>query len=394
MLSLSINELDTTAMTVLDLTRGATVCELPEPGLRASAAARRGLAYTAEVKAETDHLYEKVKDVITPMEWPLHAPLVAAINRLKREKDAVILAHNYMTAEIFNCVGDFRGDSLALAREAAKVPQKVIVQAGVHFMAETSKILSPDKTVLIPDLRAGCSLASSITGADVRLIKQRYPGLPVVTYVNTTADVKAESDICCTSANAVSVVEWAARTWGVDTVIMLPDQYLARNVAAQTDIRIIAWEGACEVHERFTAGDVEEIRAAHPGAIVLAHPECPNDVVQVSDFTGSTGAMIDWVGAHRPAKVVLLTECSMSDNVQVAHPDVQFIKPCNLCPHMKTITLEAIYDALLHMQHEVTVEPEMAARARKAVEAMLALPPMPANTYDVKAPVPASFALV
>jgi quinolinate synthase len=372
---------------------GFTVCELPG-GARASAAARRGLSYTAQVKAETDHLYELVKDVVTPMEWPAFAPLIAAINRMKREKDAVILAHNYMTAEIFNCVGDFRGDSLALAREAAKVPQKVIVQAGVHFMAETSKILSPDKTVLIPDTRAGCSLASSITGADVRLIKQRYPGLPVVTYVNTTADVKAESDICCTSSNAVSVVEWAAREWGVDSVIMLPDQYLARNVAAQTSIRIIAWQGQCEVHERFTAADIDEIRAAHPGAIVLAHPECPNDVVQASDFTGSTGAMIDWVAERKPRKVVLLTECSMSDNVQVAHPDVQFVKPCNLCPHMKRITLEAIYDALLEMKHEVIVEPQVAARARKAVEAMLDLPPMPANTYDVKAPVPASFELV
>jgi quinolinate synthase len=377
------------AMTVLI----GNVCELPS-GARASAAAQRGLSYTPQVKAETDHLYERVRDVITPMEWPAVAPLVAAINRLKAEKDAVILAHNYMTADIFNCVGDFRGDSLALAREAAKVPQKVIVQAGVHFMAETSKILSPDKTVLIPDTRAGCSLAASITGADVRLIKQRYPGLPVVTYVNTTADVKAESDICCTSSNAVSVVEWAAREWGVDSVIMLPDQYLARNVAAQTDIRIIAWQGECEVHERFTAADVEEIRAAHPGAIVLAHPECPNDVVQASDFTGSTGAMIDWVAQKQPRKVVLLTECSMSDNVQVAHPQVQFIKPCNLCPHMKKITLEAIYDALVSMQHEVRVDPDVAARARKAVEAMLALPVQAANTYDVKAPVPASFELV
>ena len=189
--------------------RPATVCD--GPFARASETARRGLAYTAEVKAETDHLYARVKDVIPAMEWPLHAPLIAAINRLKREKDAVILAHNYMTAEIFNCVGDFRGDSLALAREAAKVPNRVIVQAGVHFMAETSKILSPDKTVLIPDLRAGCSLAASITGEDVRLIKARHPGIPVVTYVNTTAEVKAESDICCTSSNAIQVVETIAR---------------------------------------------------------------------------------------------------------------------------------------------------------------------------------------
>lgn len=371
---------------------GFTVCEIP--GAKASEAAKRGLSYTAEVKAETDALYERVKHVITPMEWPAHAPLIAAINRLKREKDAVILAHNYMTAEIFNCVGDFRGDSLALAREAAKVPQSVIVQAGVHFMAETSKILAPEKTVLIPDLRAGCSLAASITGEDVRVIKARYPGLPVVTYVNTTADVKAESDICCTSSNAMQVVESIAKAWGVDSVIMLPDQYLAKNVAAQTGIKVIAWAGACEVHERFTAGDIEEIRAAHPGAIILAHPECPPDVVHASDFTGSTGAMIDYVADNKPKKVVLVTECSMSDNVSVAHPDVEFIKPCNLCPHMKQITLANIYDALVEMKHEVIVPPEMAAKARKAVEAMLALPPAPAGHFDPKSPVPLSLEMI
>jgi quinolinate synthase len=371
---------------------GLNVCDIP--GARASDAAKRGLSYTAEVKAETDHLYAKVRHVITPMEWPAFAPLIAAINRLKVEKDAVILAHNYMTAEIFNCVGDFRGDSLALAREAAKVQQKVIVQAGVHFMAETSKILAPEKTVLIPDLRAGCSLASSITGEDVRLIKARYPGLPVVTYVNTTADVKAESDICCTSSNAMQVVETIAREWGVDAVIMVPDQYLAKNVAAQTGIKIYAWAGACEVHERFTSGDIEEIRAAHPDAIILAHPECPPDVVHASDFTGSTGAMIDYVSDNKPKKVVLITECSMSDNVAVANPDVEFVKPCNLCPHMKVITLAAIYDALKEMKHEVIVPPEMAARARKAVEAMLALPPAPAGKFDPNRPVPLSLELI
>jgi quinolinate synthase len=368
------------------------ICEVP--GARASAAAKRGLIYDDAVKAQTDHLYEKVKHVIAAAEWPAFAPLIAAINTLKKERDAVILAHNYMTAEIFNCVGDYRGDSLGLAREAAKVDAKVIVQAGVHFMAETSKILSPEKTVLIPDLRAGCSLAASITGADVRLIKQRYPGLPVVTYVNTTADVKAESDICCTSANATQVVEAIAKEWGVSRVIMLPDEYLAKNVAAQTAIKIIAWKGKCEVHERFTGDDINEIRDSYPGAIILAHPECPPDVVAASDFTGSTGAMVDYVQNHKPKKVVLITECSMSDNVAVMNPDVEFIKPCNLCPHMKVISLEAIYDALLHMRHEVIVDPDVSARAKKAVDAMLAIPPAPAGTFDPNRAVPDSLELI
>ena len=371
---------------------GYDICEVP--GARASAAAKRGLAYTDEVKAQTDHLYERVKHVITPQEWPAFAPLIAAINTLKTERGAVILAHNYMTAEIFNCVGDYRGDSLGLAREAAKVDAKVIVQGGVHFMAETSKILSPDKIVLIPDQRAGCSLAASISGADVRLIKQRYPGLPVVTYVNTTADVKAESDICCTSSNATQVVETIAKEWGVNSVIMLPDEYLAKNVAAQTHIKIIAWKGKCEVHERFTGSDIAEIRESYPGAIILAHPECPPDVVAASDFTGSTGAMSDYVTDHKPKKVVLITECSMSDNVAVMNPDVEFIKPCNLCPHMKVITLEAIYDALLHMQHEVIVDPEVSVRAKKAVDAMLAIAPAPAGTFDPQRVVPDSLELI
>ncbi len=373
-------------------TTGYDICEVP--GARASAAAQRGLVYDDAVKAQTDHLYERVKHVITPVEWPAFAPLIAAINTLKKERGAVILAHNYMTAEIFNCVGDYRGDSLGLAREAAKVDAKIIVQAGVHFMAETSKILSPDKMVLIPDQRAGCSLAASITGEDVRLIKQRYPGLPVVTYVNTTADVKAESDICCTSSNATQVVETIAKEWGVDSVIMLPDEYLAKNVAAQTGIKIIAWKGKCEVHERFTGDDINEIRDSYPGAIILAHPECPPDVVAASDFTGSTGAMADYVRDNKPQKVVLITECSMSDNVAVMNPDVEFIKPCNLCPHMKVITLEAIYDALLHLRFEVTVDPDVSARAKRAVDAMLAIAPAPAGTFDPKRAVPDSLVLI
>jgi quinolinate synthase len=338
------------------------------------AAARRGLSYSAEVQAETAPLYERVKHVIPAIEWPAYAPLISAINKMKREKNAVILAHNYMTSEIFPCVGDFRGDSLQLAREAAETDADVIVQAGVHFMAETSKILAPSKKVLIPDLRAGCSLAASITGADVRLIKERFPGVPVVTYVNTSAEVKAESDVTCTSSNAAAVVEWAAREWKTDRVILLPDEFLAKNVATQTGIKIISWHGRCEVHERFTAEDVAELRLAHPGVVVLAHPECPPDVMAAADFAGSTAALQDYVVEKRPGKVVLLTECSMSDNVAQAAPDVDFVRPCNLCPHMKRITLEGIYDALANMQHEVTIPEDVRIRAERAIQRMLDLP--------------------
>jgi len=344
-------------------------------------------AFMPDVETATAPAWEKVKRHVTPMEWRLHAPLIAEINRLKREKNAVILAHNYMTPEIFHGVGDYVGDSLGLAKEAARSDAKVIVQAGVHFMAETSKILSPEKRVLIPDLRAGCSLAASITGADVRLIKQRYPGLPVVTYVNTTADVKAETDICCTSANAVQVVEEAAKLWGVDRVILIPDEFLARNVARQTDIGIIAWKGRCEVHERFTAEDILEIKAAYPDAEVLAHPECPAEVLEVSDFAGSTAAMNDYVIQRKPKRVVLITECSMADNVAADAVGTEFVRPCNLCPHMKMITLENIYEALLHDRHEVTVDPAIAERARLAVQRMVDLPPpsRPARYDLVKA---------
>jgi quinolinate synthase len=278
-----------------------------------------------------------------------------------------------MTPEIFHGVGDFMGDSLALAREAARTDAKVIVQAGVHFMAETSKILSPQKTVLIPSMKAGCSLASSITGADVRLLKQKYPGLPVVTYVNTSADVKAESDICCTSGNAVKVVQTIAREFGTDTVIMIPDKYLARNVAAKTGVKVITWEGACEVHERFTAQEIRDYRAAHPGITVLAHPECPPEVVAEADFAGSTAAMINYVGEHKPQRVVMVTECSMSDNVAVEHPDVEFVRPCNLCPHMKRITLDGILHSLQTMTHEVIVPADVAARAKAPIDRMLAI---------------------
>jgi quinolinate synthase len=331
------------------------------------------LNYTPQIAAATAPLYARVASVVPEIEWPTFAPYVEAINRLKKQRDAVVLAHNYMTPEIFHCVADFVGDSLALAREAAKTDAKVIVQAGVHFMAETSKILSPEKIVLIPDMRAGCSLAASITGADVRLLKQKYPGLPVVTYVNTSADVKAESDVCCTSSNAKDVVEEIAREFGVDTVIMIPDKYLAQNVANQTGVKVITWEGACEVHERFSANDIRSYREANPGVIVLSHPECPPEVVAASDFAGSTAAMISYVGDKRPKKVVMVTECSMSDNVSVEYPDVEFVRPCNLCPHMKRITLPKILHSLETMTTEVFVDPAIAVRARAAVERMLAV---------------------
>lgn len=345
------------------------------------------LDFTPQIQTATLPLWDKVKDRVTPLEWRVHAPLVAAINDLKKARNAVILAHNYMTPEIFHGVGDYVGDSLGLAREAARSDATIIVQAGVHFMAETSKVLAPEKTVLIPDLLAGCSLASSITAEDVRLIKRRYPGLPVVTYVNTTAEVKAETDICCTSANAVQVVEHAARQWGVDRVILLPDEFLARNVARQTEIGIIAWQGRCEVHERFNAQDILDLKAAYPGAEILAHPECPAEVLEVSDFAGSTAAMSDYVMKNRPRQVVLITECSMADNVACDAPDTEFVRPCNLCPHMKRITLQNIYDALLHDRYEVTVDPAVAARAAAAVQRMIDMPPpaRPARYDLVKA---------
>lgn len=320
-------------------------------------------------QAITDALYQRVARVVPAIEWPAHAVDIAAINRLKRERNAVVLAHNYMTPEIFHCVSDIMGDSLALAREAMTVQADVIVMAGVHFMAETVKILNPSKTVLIPDTRAGCSLAASITAADVRLLRQRHPGVPIVTYVNTSAEVKAESDICCTSGNAKRVVE----SLGVPEAIMIPDQYLARNVARQTGVKIITWAGSCEVHERFTPAQIRTIRAENPGVVVLAHPECPPEVVDEADFAGSTAAMADYVTEKQPARVVLITECSMADNIAVLNPKVDFVRPCNLCPHMKRINLGNIRAALENLQHEVIVDPAIAARARIAIERMLAV---------------------
>lgn len=317
----------------------------------------------------TTALYDRVRRVIPPIEWPAFAGDIEAILDLKRQRNAVILAHNYQTPEIFHCVADIVGDSLALARKAMTADADVIVLAGVHFMAETAKLLNPQKTVLIPDLEAGCSLADSITAEDIRLLRQRYPGVPVVTYVNTSAELKAESDICCTSGNAKAVVE----SIGVPRVIMLPDEYLAQNIAAQTEVEIIAWKGHCEVHERFTPADIRQLREDHPGVTVLAHPECPPEVVAEADFSGSTAAMSDYVRRQKPPRVVLMTECSMSDNVAVEHPEVEFIRPCNLCPHMKRITLAKIRAALEQNRHVVTIAPEIAGRARLAVERMLAV---------------------
>ncbi|MBV9531738.1 MAG: quinolinate synthase NadA [Bradyrhizobium sp.] len=327
------------------------------------------LRWSGDVERATAHLYERVKHVITPLEWPFMAPYVKAINELKVERDAVILAHNYQTPEIFHCVADICGDSLQLAIEATKVKASTIVQCGVHFMAETSKILNPDKTVLIPDSHAGCSLASSLTAADVRLLRDRFPGVPVVAYVNTSAEVKAEVDVCCTSSNALEVVQ----SLNAPTVIFLPDQYLAKYVAARTKVRIVAWKGACEVHERFTGKELRAYREADPSVQIIAHPECPPDVLAEADFTGSTAHMIRWVRENRPKRLLMITECSMADNVRAQLHDVEMMQPCNFCPHMKRITLPKILESLLYWREEVTVDPLIAQRARRSLERMIGL---------------------
>ena len=325
--------------------------------------------FTPEVARETDHLFPKVSHIVTDIEWRLYAPYVAEILRLKRERNALILAHHYQTPEIYHCVADVVGDSLALAATAKDAEAAVLVMCGVHFMAETAKLLNPSKTVLLPSLQAGCSLAESITAADVRTLRERHPGVPVVTYVNTSADVKAESDICCTSANAVAVVE----SLGVPRVIFLPDEYLAAWVATRTAVEIISWKGHCEVHERFSASDIASIREDHPGTTVLAHPECPPDVLQVADFVGSTTAMIRYVAERKPASVAMITECSMSDNVAANFPQINFVRPCNLCPHMKQITLPRILASLQTMSPQIEIPAEIAQRARRAVERMVAV---------------------
>ncbi len=327
------------------------------------------LKYTDEVAKSTAPFYPRIAKFYPEAQWRVLAPYVHEINRLKREKNAVILAHNYMTPDIFHCVADVVGDSLALAREAAKSNADIIVQAGVHFMAETAKILNPNKIVLMPDMKAGCSLAESITAADVRALREKHPGVPIITYVNTSAEVKAESDICCTSGNAVKIVE----ALGVPEVLMIPDQYLAAYVASRTKVKVHTWQGACEVHERFTAADVKKFKVSGSNVVVMAHPECPPDVIDAADFTGSTQQMIQYVEKHKPQKVVMVTECSMSDNVAAAHPDVEFLSGCRMCPHMKRISLPKILHSLQTMTTQIEIDPAIAVRARKAVDKMLEL---------------------
>lgn len=327
------------------------------------------IAYSDGMARDMAPLYERVKSVIPSVEWPFFAPYIQAINEVKRERNAVILAHNYQTPEIFHGVADVVGDSLQLAIEAAKAEGDVIVQCGVHFMAETSKLLNPEKTVLIPDMGAGCSLADSITAQDVRALREAYPGVPIVTYVNTSAAVKAESDVCCTSSNAVKIVNGM----GTDRVLCIPDEYLAQNIAREADVEVIAWKGRCEVHEQFSAEELQQYRADDPGLRIIAHPECRPDVLDEADFSGSTSAMIKWVTDNQPDRVMMVTECSMSDNVAVENPNVNFVRPCNLCPHMKQITLPKVLEALVYNRTEITVDAAIAGKARAAVERMIEL---------------------
>ena len=324
------------------------------------------MEFTAEIRKATEPIYQKISKAVPEIEWSSHAPYIYAINKLKKEKNAVILAHNYQTPEIYHGISDFSADSLALAVEAAKTKADIIVMCGVHFMAETAKLMSPNKKVLLPDMSAGCSLSSSITGEDVRNLKKKYPGVPVVSYVNTSADVKSETDVCCTSANAVKIVN----SLGVKKVIFLPDDYLAKYVASQTDVEIISWKGTCEVHEQFNDQEINEIKKNNPGIKVIAHPECPPDVIKASDFTGSTSGMIKYVKDNQPEKVMMVTECSMSDNVQVDNPNVKFIRPCNLCPHMKKITLPKILDCLQNETNEILMDEVTIEKAKKSVERM------------------------
>ena len=322
-----------------------------------------------QIKISTDPIFNKISKVIPEIEWKIHAPLIHEINKLKKEKNAVILAHNYQTPEIYHGIADFAADSLALAIEASKTSADIIIMCGGHFMAETAKLMSPNKKVLLPDMDAGCSLSSSITGEDVRLLKKKYPGVPVVSYVNTSADVKAETDVCCTSANAIKVVE----SLGVKKVIFLPDDYLAKYVSSNTNVEIISWKGTCVVHEKFTAKEINEIKKLNPGIVVIAHPECPPDVIEASDFAGSTSGMSEYVKKNQPKKVMMVTECSMSDNVQVENPKVDFIKPCNLCPYMKKITLPKILECLENESNEIIIQKELIEKARLSVEKMTSI---------------------
>ncbi|PKN97915.1 MAG: quinolinate synthase NadA [Chloroflexi bacterium HGW-Chloroflexi-4] len=332
-------------------------------------------------------LKEKLADIVPDVELRYKAELAVQINELKKQKDAVILGHNYMDPVLFHAVTDIKGDSLELSRRAAETDKSIILFCGVKFMAETAKILNPTKTVLIPSL-AGCSLAASITAADVRALKQRYPGVPVVTYINTYADVKAETDICCTSGNAVAVVE----SLHSDTVIFLPDEYLASNVAKETgkhiifpslnsvqpanesllDVQMIGWRGRCEVHEKYTVQDIANVREQHPDVLIMAHPECSPEVVAASDFSGSTSAMIKYIRQTNAPKYLLLTECSMGDNVAAENPDKNMLRMCSVrCPHMNQITMENTLEALQKNQYVIEVPEDIRVRAYQAVERML-----------------------
>ena len=324
------------------------------------------MEFTSEVKKATDPIYQKISKAIPEIEWSVHAPYIYEINKLKKKKNAIILAHNYQTPEIYHGISDFSADSLALAVKAAETKADIIIMCGVHFMAETAKLMSPKKKVLLPDMRAGCSLSSSVTGDDVRKLKKKYPGVPVVSYVNTSAEVKAETDVCCTSANAVKIVN----SLGTNKVIFLPDDYLAKYVASQTDVEIISWKGTCEVHEKFNDEEINEIRKNNPDIKIIAHPECPPDVIKASDFAGSTSGMIKYVRDNQPKKVMMVTECSMSDNIQIDNPNVEFIRPCNLCPHMKRITLPKILDCLKNESNEILISNETIEKAKKSVERM------------------------
>jgi quinolinate synthase len=343
---------------------------LDQIALRAELAECYDLSPSVEIAEANAHLYARMQRVVSPPDWAIFAPYVVAINKLKKDRNAVILAHNYMTPEIYHGIADVVGDSLQLAIKATRVEADVIVQCGVHFMAETSKILNPSKTVLIPDMAAGCSLAESITPEGIAEMRAKYPGAPVVTYVNTTAEVKAASDICCTSSNAAQIV----RSLDSDTVIMTPDKYLAQNVAQQVpEKRIVWWDGACIVHEQYTAQDLKDFREWNPGTRIIAHPECPPDVVAEADFSGSTSGIIDYVTQQRPQKAMLVTECSMASNISDALPDVDFIGPCNMCPYMKKITLEKVLWSLHAMEGAVEVDPAVADKARVAVQRMIDL---------------------
>ena len=325
------------------------------------------LVFNDTVKAGTTEIYNKLKKSIPDLEWPLIAPYIFEINKIKKENNFIILAHNYQTPDIFYGIADVVGDSLGLAIKGSKVKEKNILMCGVHFMAETAKIMSPEKKVYLPDMKAGCSLAESITAEDIRKLKKKYPNVPVVTYVNTSADVKSETDICCTSANAVKVVE----SLGVDEVIFLPDEYLAKYVSLNTNVKIISWKGKCEVHEKFSKKDILEIKSRYKDLEVVSHPECPPDVIAASDFTGSTGSMINHVKNTKAKNIFLVTECSMSDNVQIENPNINFIKPCNLCPHMKKIELPKILDCLKNYKNEIKIDQDIAKNAKRAISRMI-----------------------